>query len=98
MMFIFLEVVIGLALLIFSLTLLMSLSMKRRVFVAMLLPEYDGSGNTNIVGVFYKKESAESILYRYSDSPPRRSTIVECVVNRKIDEDGEPPKGAIPLK
>lgn len=98
MMFVFLEVVIGLTLLFASFALLMSMALKKRVYVAVILPDCDITGDTNIVGVFYKKESAESTLYRYSDSPPKPSIIIECIVNRKIEKTEPPPKGAIPLK
>lgn len=97
-MIIFLELIIGLSILIGLFSLLIAVSLKKRVYVAILhTTEYDDSTSTHVVGVFYKREMAESTLYQHSKGTHNPSAVVECIVNRVIDET-EPPKGALPLK
>lgn len=57
-----------------------------KVYVAVLLPEHDGSGKTKVIGAFRKKEKAESMIYQHVHGsgylPP--STVIECVINKDM--------------
>lgn len=61
--------------------------MRDKVFVAIVLPERNGSGDVEVLGAYSTKEKAEARLYRAlcDKAGPSQTIIAECRVNIDID-------------
>lgn len=60
-----------------------------KVYVAILtpedVPEHGVSGKTKVIGVFRKRETAESKVYQYFQTEHNRpSKVIECIINKEM--------------